>query len=135
MEISERIRKARSDAKLTQDDVAESIYVSRQTISNWENGKSYPDIVSIIKLSDLYNISLDDLLKGDLEIMEYLKESTNVVKSNKKLYVAIAINGLLLILLMIINGLIKYNLILVVFSASLGMIGTTYLFYQIIKGI
>lgn len=40
--------------------VAESLLVSRQTISNWENGKSLPDIVSVIRMSELYNVSLDD---------------------------------------------------------------------------
>lgn len=50
---------------MTQENVAEKINVSRQTISNWENEKSYPDIISVIELSNLYSISLDDLLKGD----------------------------------------------------------------------
>lgn len=69
----------------TQEMVAEKINVSRQTISNWENEKSYPDIISVIELSSLYSISLDDLLKGDEKMMEHLEESTNVVKSTRKL--------------------------------------------------
>ncbi|MFR8019886.1 MAG: helix-turn-helix transcriptional regulator [Mediterraneibacter gnavus] len=56
------------------------IQVSRQTISNWENEKSFPDIVNVIKLSDLYNISLDQLLKGDEAMIEHLEKSTNIVK-------------------------------------------------------
>mgnify|MGYP002226590752 FL=1 len=50
------------------------IQVSRQTISNWENEKSFPDIVNVIKLSDLYNISLDQLLKGDEAMIEHLEK-------------------------------------------------------------
>lgn len=46
----------------------------RQTISNWENEKSFPDIVNVIKLSDLYNISLDQLLKGDEAMIEHLEK-------------------------------------------------------------
>lgn len=59
--------------------------MSRQTISNWENEKSYPDIISVIKMSKCYNISLDYLLKGEEKMKnyyDYLEESTNVVKSN-----------------------------------------------------
>ena len=77
----------------TQENIAEKINVSRQTISNWENEKSYPDIISIIELSNLYSISLDDLLKGDEKMMEHLEESTNVVKSTRKLIGAIILQG------------------------------------------
>ena len=69
----------------TQEAVAEKINMSRQTISNWENEKSYQDIISVIELSSLYSISLDDLLKGDERMMEHLEESTNVVKSKSKI--------------------------------------------------
>ena len=56
--------------KLSQEDLAEKIYVTRQTISNWENEKSYPDIHSLLLLSSLFNVSLDQLIKGDVEIMK-----------------------------------------------------------------
>ena len=59
MELNTKLKEARSHAGLTQEEVAEAIQVSRQTISNWETGKFYPDIISVIKLSDLYAISLD----------------------------------------------------------------------------
>lgn len=70
--------------KLTQEQVAELLGVSRQTISNWENEKSYPDIISVIKMSECYDVSLDYLLKGEKmkSYYDYLEESTNVVKSN-----------------------------------------------------
>lgn len=85
MDISMKLKKARMTKNLTQEAVAEKIGVTRQTISNWENAKSYPDIVSIIMLSDVYEMTPDSLLKGDDEMIEHLKESTNVVKSNKQL--------------------------------------------------
>ena len=83
MEIGKKLKEARMETKLTQEQVAEEIGVSRQSISNWENEKSLPDIISVIKLSDLYNVSLDTLLKGDKDMMEKIEKDTNVVKSNE----------------------------------------------------
>lgn len=88
MDIGTKIANARLKAGLTQERVAEELGVSRQTISNWENEKTYPDIKSVIKMSDLYHVSLDHLLKEEVpvnEYIEYLDESTNVVNSKKKL--------------------------------------------------
>ena len=76
MEIGKKLKEARLNRDLTQEVIAEKLNVSRQTISNWENEKSYPDIISVIELSNLYSISLDDLLKGDDAMMEHLQEST-----------------------------------------------------------
>ena len=70
MEFSEQIKKYRSQAALTQDELAEKIYVTRQTISNWENDRSYPDVKSLLLLSSLFQVSLDTLVKGDLEEMK-----------------------------------------------------------------
>lgn len=96
MDIGLKIKNARIDAQFTQEQVAEVLGVSRQTMSNWENGKTYPDIVSVIKMSDLYEISLDALLKGKEETsmsnyMDYLEKSTNIVESQKKLSMTILI--------------------------------------------
>lgn len=55
---------------LSQEELAEKVYVTRQTISNWENNKNYPDIHSLLLLSSLFNISLDQLIKGDIKIMK-----------------------------------------------------------------
>ncbi len=85
MDIGSKLKTARSDAKFTQEEIAEKLGVSRQTISNWENSKSYPDIISVIKLSDIYSITLDALLKEDENMIKHLDESTNVVKSKNRL--------------------------------------------------
>mgnify|MGYP000990053984 FL=1 len=85
MNIGQKLKNTRLTVGLTQESVAEKIGVSRQTISNWENDKSYPDIVSVIALSNLYSISLDELLKEDSKMVEYLQKSTDVVKSRQKL--------------------------------------------------
>ena len=83
-DIGSKIKAARIEKKLTQEQVAELLGVSRQTISNWENEKSYPDIISVIKMSECYDVSLDYLLKGEQKMKtyyDYLEESTNVVKA------------------------------------------------------
>lgn len=70
MELGKRIKEYRNKAQMTQEDLAEKMFVSRQTISNWENDKSYPDIHSLLMLSNLFDVSLDILVKGDIEIMK-----------------------------------------------------------------
>lgn len=133
MEIGQKLKDARVASGLTQEGVAEKINVSRQTISNWENEKTYPDIISVIKLSEIYSISLDNLLKGDKKMMEHLEKDTNIVKSNKRLILAIMANVFLLILFLLFNGLIVKNSYLIMGSAALGIAGTCMLFYQIIR--
>lgn len=85
MEIGSRLKNARNEHGLTQEQVAEELGVSRQSISNWENNRSYPDIISVIKLSDLYSISLDELLKEDKNMIRHLAESTDAVTSSRQL--------------------------------------------------
>lgn len=70
MEIGRQIKKYRTELKLSQEELADKIYVTRQTVSNWENDKNYPDIHSLVLLSSLFGISLDDLVKGDVKEME-----------------------------------------------------------------
>lgn len=70
MEVKEQIRAYRSSLGLSQEELAAAVYVTRQTVSNWETGKSYPDIQSLLRLSALYGVSLDQLIKGDAERMK-----------------------------------------------------------------
>lgn len=70
MELGKQIRKYRMEANLSQEELADKIYVSRQTISNWENDKNYPDIKSLVLMSEVFHVSLDHLVKGDLERMK-----------------------------------------------------------------
>lgn len=66
MDIGQQIRKYRERDEYSQEYLAEKLYVSRQTISNWENEKSYPDIHNLLVMCELFDISLDDLVRGDL---------------------------------------------------------------------
>lgn len=70
MELGNRIKELRKAQNINQDELAEQLFVSRQTISNWENDKSYPDIQSVLLLSEIFDVSVDTLLKGDVEKME-----------------------------------------------------------------
>ncbi len=83
MEIGSQIRKYRNAQELSQEELAEKIYVTRQTISNWENEKSYPDIHSLLLLSSIFEISLDQLIKGDIEIMKKEINKAKVEKFNQ----------------------------------------------------
>lgn len=74
MELGKQLKNARVGASLSQEELAKRIGVSRQTISNWENCRSYPDIGSLIKLSDLYGLSLDAMLKADRRIPDHFEE-------------------------------------------------------------
>ena len=135
MEIGKKLKNARIKAGFTQEKAAEEIDVSRQTISNWENEKSYPDIISVIALSDLYSVSLDELLKGDQKMTEHLAESTNVVKSNKKLTGEIILNIVLMILLIALNMLLPEGTYYLVIVFCVVIMSSSALLYQIIKRI
>lgn len=70
MQIGKQIKKFRAENGLSQERLAERVYVSRQTISNWENDKNYPDVKSLLLLSSIFDVSLDILIKGDIEEMK-----------------------------------------------------------------
>lgn len=82
MELGKQIRMYRLENKLSQEELADRIYVSRQTISNWENDKNYPDINSLVLLSEVFKVSLDKLIKGDIEIMKDVIKKEEVDKMN-----------------------------------------------------
>ena len=101
MEIGCKLKNARNEKGITQEQAAELLDVSRQTISNWENNKSYPDIISVIKMSDIYSVSLDHLLKEEKSMnqtyQEFLEESTNTVKAKKTLGKSILLSAYFII--------------------------------------
>lgn len=71
MELGTQIKQYRKELGISQDELAERIFVSRQSISNWENNKTYPDIHTLLLLSDVFSVSLDELIKGDVEEMKH----------------------------------------------------------------
>lgn len=135
MDIGKKLKSARNDNHLTQEKVADLMQVSRQTISNWENGKSYPDVISVITLSDLYHVSLDVLLKEDVEMIQHIEESTDIVKSNKKLIFAIFLEIIIFLIFIVVTILSGVNKILITGEFTLVTLATAYLLYQIVKRI
>ncbi len=133
--IGQKLQAARKAQNLTQEQIADKLMVSRQTISNWENNKSYPDILSLIQLSDFYEVSLDSLVKGDDAMIKHLANSTDVVASNHKLMLAVACNVVLLALFLMYNAWIIGNRYLILACVLTWIISSGFLFYQIINRI
>ena len=78
MELGQQLKAHRKELGISQDELAEKIFVSRQSISNWENNKTYPDIHTLLLLAETFGVSLDELIKGDVEEM---KEEINAQES------------------------------------------------------
>lgn len=93
MEIAAQIRKHRQQAGLSQEQLAQNIYVTRQTVSNWETGKSYPDIHSLLLLSRLFDVTVDQLIKGDIETMkqEISQEAVDSFNRESRIFAAMCI--------------------------------------------
>lgn len=132
MEISKQLQSKRKELKYTQDDLAEKIHVSRQTISNWENGRTLPDIESLILISDFYEISLDNLIKGDDKMAEKLSQDTK--QGNEWFLISCLLHNSLYLLLMR-SGIFKnhpkaeliFFLIMVIFTVFIAYRGWNYL--------
>ena len=135
MEIGRKLKEARQMSGLTQENVAEKLNVSRQTISNWETEKFYPDILYVLQLSDLYQVSLDELLKGDERMIQHLEDSTNVVKSNQKILLAFICNICLLFLFFIFIIPISKSYLLTLLAVALVTGTSGYILVQIIRKI
>ena len=83
MQVGKQIQHYRKEKKLSQDDLAEIIFVSRQSISNWERGATYPDIQNLLLLSKVFEVSLDKLVKGDLETMKQIIHDQEFIRYQK----------------------------------------------------
>lgn len=79
MIFAEKLKSERKLRDWSQEELAEKLYVSRQSVSKWENGQNYPSIEIIIKVSDLFGITIDELLRSDEELTQ------KVIKDSRKL--------------------------------------------------
>lgn len=98
MELGSQIRKHRTEQELSQEALAEKLCVSRQTISNWENGKSYPDMKSLLLLSEVFHTSIDGLIKGDVEKMKQEIDEQEFAAFQKNSYIFSILFAALLVL-------------------------------------
>ena len=80
MELERRLAELRREKNLSQEELAEKLHVSRQTISNWERGKTYPDINSLLLMANYFDVSLDYLIKGDIDIMKHQVDQSQFKK-------------------------------------------------------
>ena len=83
MELGKQIKMHRQEAELSQEELANRVYVSRQTILNWENDKSYPDVNSLVLLSEIFQSSLDKLIKGDIGVMKEVIQKEEIEKMKR----------------------------------------------------
>jgi len=95
VEIGKIIKENRTAKEMTQEELANEFFVSRPLISKWENGRSYPDLEQLLKLSDFFDLTLDELMRGDKKMTK-----TIIKKDKRKLY-AIWILTIVLIILSI----------------------------------
>ena len=89
MDISNQIKTRREAMGLSQEQLAEKLYVSRQTISNWERDKTYPDVQSLLMLSILFDTSIDTLVKGDVTVMEEAVEKDRKRMGTRMIWLAV----------------------------------------------
>ena len=80
MELGKRIKENRELKSMSQDDLANYLKVSRQSVSKWESGKNYPSLDILVVMSDYFNVSLDDFIKGDVQLKKM------VIKGEYQMY-------------------------------------------------
>lgn len=106
MNIPEEVKNQRLKNNWTQEQLAEILNVSRSTVSSWEVGRNYPDLETIVAISDLFEISLDELLRGDRKMLEQITEDTKVRKLQTK---KIKFLGVAIVILMMISIVLGYK--------------------------
>ena len=119
MELSTILVEERKKKGITQQEVADTLYITRQSLSNWENGKNFPDIPMLVELSKYYDFSLD-IIKGDAQLMNQVQkdyELINTKKANKKYSVLLVILTALIVLTsVVLIPLVSNNKILLKLS-------------------
>ena len=84
MDIGKIIKEERTKRNLTQEQLAQEFFVTRQLISKWENGRGYPDIENLILLSDLYQVSIDELLRENEALKERIETNNQEINDKKE---------------------------------------------------
>ncbi|AZZ60853.1 helix-turn-helix transcriptional regulator [Oenococcus sp. UCMA 16435] len=108
MAFSEIISSKRKELGMTQEQVAGLLHVSRQALSNWEKGKNYPDLDTLVELSKLYDLSLDLLIKGDKEVMKKVQEDSQNFRKQKRLRVLDVSLAIVIVVLILVPVLLNF---------------------------
>lgn len=136
--FSQILKDRRLELGITQQDMAEKLFVTRQTVSNWENGKNFPDIPTLISISENYSLSLDYMLKGDLKYMKKVEEDYKLIKKRKRERISsyiIAVSLILIVLLCLSNIFLKnrFNenfLATIVILICIPLVASSYILYK-----
>lgn len=107
MEIGERLKKQRKIKKWTQQELADKLHISRQSISKWEQGIALPSFANVVAISDLFEISLDELIREDEKLMNNLKAKQKFTPLEKIVWLSISITVLIFALLLTLNANFK----------------------------
>lgn len=130
MLIGEKIKVIRESEKMTQEQVGEQLHLTRQTISNWENGKSYPGIAEIVAISNQFDVSLDELMKEDMELIQHYEVIDGQFNRQRKLYTFAYIVNIIFLGLSMINNYVQLETairigLMIIGTASIVVMYTT----------
>ncbi|MHC5250582.1 helix-turn-helix domain-containing protein [Enterococcus sp. LJL90] len=84
MVLSEKLKIYRESSGLSQTAVAEKLNISRQSVSKWENGRGYPDIDNLVLLSEIYKVSIDDLLQENQQLKKQIEQNNLAINDKKR---------------------------------------------------
>ena len=112
MTFGENLQYYRKQNNLTQEDLAEQMQVSRQSVSKWENGEAMPDLEKVIKLADILQVDLDDLCSRTIDVAteDSLKLPTELVAKDNKRPAVKFLGAALIILAITVSGVCGYTL-------------------------
>ena len=112
MNFAQKMKSYRQKNNWTQQEVAERLNVSRKTISSWENSRSYPDVFMLVQVSDLYRVSLDDLLREDHEMIDNYKQEHEINKKERRTFIFSYIINVIMSVILLAKPVIMGNLTL-----------------------
>nr|WP_270529424.1 helix-turn-helix transcriptional regulator [Limosilactobacillus vaginalis] len=112
MNFAQKMKSYRQKNNWTQQDIAERLNVSRKTISSWENSRSYPDIFMLVQISDLYRVSLDDLLREDHKMIDNYKQEHELNKRDKRNFIFSYVINVIMSVILLAKPVIMGNLTL-----------------------
>lgn len=104
MIVGEMIKEIRENAGLSQEQFAEKLAISRQAISKWERGKTLPDIENIMYISDIFNVSLDTIVKGDIKMSKKIISDSKNAKIINKLFMGLAVVAIAILVFILSSG-------------------------------
>ena len=128
MLIGVKIKMIREVFDLTQEQLGKELHLTRQTISSWENGKSYPGITDILAISNKYNVSLDELMKEDIELIEHFETIDHSLNKQKIVYAVAYVANVLFLAVSVLSNYIHVYPMYKVTALIIGMIALFVLF-------